>query len=267
MEGADLRTAVANAYRVFAPYRLKGRLEVCRCNCCVGPEQERLLLVTPLTDISSALLAEYTNSAHSWSAQVADELRYFLPRYFDLIAANEVPCHLDIEICLARLANVSYRRDWPGPEADAIDAFFAALLRARLDAPATFVDAREVPAYDSEAGEDMLCMVAHAGGDMAPLLNVWDAVQSRDATLRLAQMIGAADWLRTRLRNRAWYDSVPPHVEAAMNQVIAWLLRPQIRTRLEAACLAETDPAAAALLSHAESLVAGLAPRADVSHV
>jgi len=30
---------------------------------------------------------------------------------------------------------------------------------------------------------------------------------------------------------------------------------------LEAACLVETDPTAAALLSHAESLVAGLVPR------
>src|SRR5262245_7064972 len=259
MAEPDLHAAVANAYRVFAPYRLHGRMEVCRCNCCVGPEQERLLMITPLTQISSALLAEHTNSAHSWSEQVADELRYFLPRYFDLLAADDVPCHLGIEICLARLANVPYRSDWPRPEAEAIDDFFVALLRARLDAPALFVGEGGLPASHAEAGEDVLCMVAHAGGDLDPLLGVWNSVESRDAVLRLARMIGAADWLKGRLRNSSWYDAVPPHAIAAMQQVIAWLLRPQTRARLEAACLDEADPAATALLSHAESLVAGLA--------
>ena len=259
MDGPDLGTAVANAYRVFARYRLHGRLDVCRCNCCVGPEQERLLLVTPLQEIPSALLAEYTNSAHSWSPQVSEELRYFLPRYFDLLAAGDVPCQLGIEICLARLANVSYRDEWPQPEAKAIDGFFAALLRKRLEEPATFVETGGLPAYHAEAGEDVLCMAAHAGGDMERLLAVWDAVEGREATLRLAQIIGAADWLKKRLRNSSWYDAVSPRIIAAMDQVIAWLMRPEIRARLEAACLSEADPAAAALLSHAESLVAGLA--------
>jgi len=244
---------------VFAAYRLHGRLDVCRCNCCVGPEQERLLLVTPLEQIPSDLLAEYTNSAHSWSPQVGEELRYFLPRYFELLAADDVPCQLGIEICLARLANVPYRGEWPQPEAEAIDDFFAALLRARLDAPATFVEEGGLPACHAEAGEDVLCMAAHAGGDMGRLLRVWDGVTSRDATLRLAQMIAAADWLKKRLRNSSWYDAVPPRIIAAMEEVIAWLLRPEIRTRLEAACLGETNPAAAALLSHAESLVAARA--------
>src|SRR5262245_1083074 len=259
MEGPNLRTAVANSYRVFAPYRLHGRLDVCRCACCVGPEQERLLLLTPLEQIPSALLAEYTNSAHSWSQQVGEELRYFLPHYFDLLAADDVPCQLGIEICLARLANVAYRDEWPRPEAEAIDDFFAALLRARLDTLATFVEEGGLPAYHTEAGEDVLCMAAHAGGDIGRMLRAWDGVTSRDATLRLAQMIAAADWRKRRLRNSSWYDAVPPRVTAALHEVIAWLLRPEVRARLEAACLGETEPAAVALLSYAESLAAGLA--------
>jgi hypothetical protein len=43
-----------------------------------------------------------------------------------------------------------------------------------------------------------------------------------------------------------------------MHQLIAWLLREETRAQLEAACLVEADEAAAALLSHAEGLVAGL---------
>ena len=40
-----------------------------------------------------------------------------------------------------------------------------------------------------------------------------------------------------------------------MRAVLAWLLTPEMRERLEDACLVEQDEAAAALLSQAESLV------------
>ena len=42
-----------------------------------------------------------------------------------------------------------------------------------------------------------------------------------------------------------------------MRAVLAWLLTPEMRERLEDACLAEPDEAAAALQSQAESLAVG----------
>jgi len=45
--------------------------------------------------------------------------------------------------------------------------------------------------------------------------------------------------------------------ETAMHEVLAWLLTPEMRERLEDACLVEQDQAAAGLLSHAEGLVMG----------
>jgi hypothetical protein len=76
----ELERAIANARTAFARYKLGGRIIVCSCPSCVGPAQERALVVTPRDQISVELLAEYTHSAHGWDERVAEDFRYFLPR-------------------------------------------------------------------------------------------------------------------------------------------------------------------------------------------
>jgi hypothetical protein len=256
MDAAVLQ-AVENAYRVFARYDLSSGLEVCRCNVCVAPDQERLLTQTPLRDIPSPTLAEYTNSAHEWTERVADQLRYFLPRYFELIAQGDIPSNLGIETCLKRLFDANWRQAWPQPEVKAIECYFAALFRSVLVSPhSTLAEFAGLPSYHADSAEDLLCMVTYAGGDLPALLAIWDETRCKAADLRLANVTGSAEWLRNRLRNSCWYDVAPPHVEAAMGDVMTWLRRPVVRERLEAACLAASDPAEAALLSMAEGIAA-----------
>ena len=62
---------------------------------------------------------------------VAREFRYFLPRYFELIALNQPP-DWGIDICLRRLGYARWRETWPKPEEDIIDRFFDELLVASL---------------------------------------------------------------------------------------------------------------------------------------
>jgi hypothetical protein len=263
---AAVQQAVDNAYRVFARYGLSGGLDVCRCNVCVAPNQERLLTATPLHDIPALTLAEYTNSAHVWNERVADQLRYFLPRYFELIAQDDIPTNLSIETCLARLSFANWRQMWPQTEVAAIERYFAALFRSLLVSPnAEMEEYPGLPSYHSDPAEDLLCMVARAGGDLAPLLAIWDETRCESADLRLANTIGGAEWLRDRLRNSSWHAARRPEVVAAMDQVIAWLRRPFVRERLEAACLAASDPDKAALLSMAEGVVAGTTGRRESS--
>jgi hypothetical protein len=120
------------------------------------------------------------------------------------------------------------------------------------------------PAFDPDTADDVLCMVAHAGGDIAGLLSVWDAEVSGTATLHIANVVAKADWFRRRLDNGFWYGNRQREdTETGMQQVIAWLLRKETRARLEDACLAEQDEAAGALLSHAEGVIAGLTARAS----
>ena len=257
----DVERAIANARKAFARYKLGGRITVCKCPSCVSPEQELELIKTPLDEISSELLAEYTHSAHSWDERVAEDFRYLLPRYFDLIAIGQTPSQFGAEMALDRLANVAYRAEWPQAEAEAIDEFFLALFQAQLLAPATFIeDASGQSAFEREEAEAILCGVAQAGGDVAPLLALWDATCTDAADLRLARMIVSSNGGRLELANSWWGHLNKPRVLRAQQTIFDWLAREAVRQRLETACLREAGPVASLLLSQAESIVGSLIP-------
>ncbi len=109
---------------------------------------------------------------------------------------------------------------------------------------------------DTDAIEDTLCMVAHSGVHMAPLLAAWDNDHSRNATLHIANIVGR------RLDQ-----------ETAPELLVAWTPATSHRSRhaagysmavppKEAACLAEEADAAANLLSRAEGIVAAMIQQA-----
>jgi hypothetical protein len=130
----ELRAIIDEAYDVFGAYRIRHSLSVCHCNCCMSFEHERELLKTPLRDIPSNLLAEYTGSAHSWDdGPVARQMRYFRPRYFELIALADPPDTCGLGICLRRLAQADWHAKWPDRECAIIDRFFDALMLSSLE--------------------------------------------------------------------------------------------------------------------------------------
>jgi hypothetical protein len=250
----ELQSAVDNARRVFARYSLNGRIIVCNCPVCVAPEIERQLIRTPLHAISCGLLTEYTHSAHGWDGKIANDFRYFLPRYFELIAAGEIPCNNGLETCLGRMLHAAYGKHWPQEEADAIDAFFVALFRAELGKP---LGPADYSLFDAgEGAEAVLCCMAHAGGDVRLLLDVWERTAGREADVRIARTIVAADWRTRDLSNTWWGVTDRKPVQQAMNAIIAWLLRTETWERLETACLNEIDSMTAELFSQAQSMIA-----------
>jgi hypothetical protein len=261
----DIDEAIENAYRVFARYRLGGRIIVCGCNSCVSPQVEQELIRTPLNALPAPTLAEYTHSAHGWDGRVEDDLRYFLPRYLELIAIGEIPSTTGVDTCLRRLADADYRNTWPAAEAKALNDAFAALLRVALEVPPSCEMGR-IPTWDVDTAEELICMVAFANGDVDLMLAAWDAERTRNADLHLANMIGNADWLDRRLRSSTWYRLGDARVKAEAERVVTWLVRSETRARLEQACLAERDPEMADLLSFAEGIIGGLLDNAARSH-
>jgi hypothetical protein len=266
----ELAAAVENAYRVFARYDLRGGVTVCRCNVCVAPEVEQQLNTVPLREISARLLTQYTESAHSFDGKVENDLRHYLPRYFELIANGDPPTNIDEETCLQRLREADYPRNWGPVEASAVDGFLVALLRARLLTPFD-IDAMGYTGYGDDGAETVLCMAAYAGADLAPLLAAWQGMawqetawdreasragEARLATLHLANVIATADWRLKQLHDSWWIHRGT--IEPAMQQVIRWLIQASVWERLEAACLSEQQEGAAALLSRAEGVLAGL---------
>ena len=91
----------------------------------------------------------------------------------ELIARNEPPNHLGIDICLRRLAYADWREKWPADEAEAIDRFFAAVVVAslpRLELALWPVGWR----LDFDLA-DLLTLVATADGDISRVLSAWNA--------------------------------------------------------------------------------------------
>lgn len=262
MTGDDTRTlspaladAVEQAYRVFAGARIGRRLHVCRCNVCFGDdiETEQALVRTPLREIPAALLAEYTNSAHGWH----DEMRYFLPRYFELIAAGDPPAHFgDFDYALARLASTD-RPVWPEAERHAVDGFFVALivecLRCWKAETAWWVpDGPPDPFYWDTPLVDLLCMVSNARGEIAPLLRLVDETHGLVPDLHVAALANEAG--QTLCRGKLGWHTLAEKDDAEA-RIVAWLMWPELAARLEEGFFAARSPIDGNTLSLAVSVL------------
>jgi hypothetical protein len=209
-------------------------------------EAKRQLVSTPLRSIPANLLAEYTNSAHAYDDDlVSRELRYFLPRYFELIAAHDYPDHGGLDICLRRLGAADYRQKWPRAEAESIDRFFDAFLNdslTRLDLQLWPVGYRL--AFDIK---NVVTLVVTAGGDIDRLLHRWADAEDPAAAIHMAAL--REDVLEERDRTYLHSAYLERHEDAAKT-IGAWLLQPNLTARIEAAFFGVSDPRLQAILSN-----------------
>jgi hypothetical protein len=245
---SELRAIVEEAYRVFARYEITTpTLTVCHCNVCMTVEVERELIKTPLREIPSDVLAEYTNSAHEWDdGPVAREMRYFLPRYFELIAANDPPDNIGVDICLRRIGRGGWRGKWPDDEERIIDRFFDALLLASL--PRLNLELWPVGWLLSFDLADILTCVVTGGGNLDRVLAAWDGAADPEAAIHMAAL--RSDVLT--LNGRPCLDS--PFLEDdrdAADKIGAFLMRPEVDRRIEEAFFTVTDARLQKILSDA----------------
>lgn len=233
-----LADSVRRAYAVFDEVPPRGALQVCHCNVCMSPQTELELIATPLPAISRELLAEYTNSAHGWNDIVEREFRYFLPRYLDLIAADQPPDHRGPETCLNRLREADWRRRWAPAEIALLDEFFVALLLDNLD------DLRLEPHHPSDPVRNIgatLTLAVRAGASLESLLAAWHECRSPGAAVHLAMLrsdLAPAPTGGWRARN-AFLDDF----EAEALQIGRFASDPAQVPRLEQALLALDDAA------------------------
>lgn len=252
---APLAAAVEEAYRTFAPYRIGRRITVCHCPVCMTEATELRLTTTPLRQIPADLLAEYTNSAHPTAAlgQEADELRHFLPRYFELIAHGEAPDHLGLAVPLRRLGRSGFRDHWPSAEIATIDRFFDAWMAARVGDLSLRVwpphGARPKTFELQARPEDTLSVLVSAGCVVPRVLAVWDAAPDPAAAVHMAEARLRIAWKKGR---SVFYDAhlegdYDPETEA----IATFLSRTEVTERIEAAFLAATDEGLAQVLANA----------------
>src|SRR5687768_12641408 len=108
--GPTLRAAIDAAYQAFGRYGVGPQLEV--CSCCVSESAVAALVATPLRELPAELLCEFTDSAHGEGR--VEEVKYFLPRYFELLAQGEETSHIGVS--LKRLGECDWL-SWPRDEA------------------------------------------------------------------------------------------------------------------------------------------------------
>jgi hypothetical protein len=244
----ELKAAITNAYNVFPEMDWRdGNATV--CPCCVSEFVAHDLARTPREDLSAEFIREYLSSAHQiGEGSASAEFRHFLPRIFELLSMGETVSLHGNECALDRLRRgpVGSRcRDfWSKIEIDAIDRFFQVYWRSILArTPELFQQPHGGQwLFRLSTAEAALTMIAGAGGELAPLLAIWEADESESSALHMAALVGDTmirEWRPfALLEERSLGD---PHwllCQEAMGTVVDWLVDPRRRDRLFDACIA-----------------------------
>jgi hypothetical protein len=248
---SKLRAVVEDGYRVFSQYTCAGSFVVCHCPCCMTEETEAELVRTPLRVIPSWLLAEYTNSAHGWDDDmILADMLYLLPRYLDLIAADDVPSQLGLAQCLNQLGSAKWRQKWLSGEIDVLDRFFDALIVERVED----LSLAEWPVGWCLAGEiyEVLCLTVLSGGDIERVLRAWDAAPDPQAAIHMAAARKHLEIIHGISRfSSAYLDNYT--AEAVL--IAQFLERPGVDERLEAAYPNIADPRLQKIVSDATTWI------------
>jgi hypothetical protein len=249
-----LQAAIDHAYVVFAPYAQRFTAHVCQCNSCFSVADRALLLKLPLREIDGPLLDQYSWSAHGEDddGPRSDDLRYLMPRYFELFALNDPKLHDAPECNLMQLGRTAYRSVWPSAEVEAIDRYFDALLTACLANEAVeggwsgYGGAGFRCALKSDA---VVAMLICAGADVARLVEIWRAAPDPAASLHMAHCrfdLSTDD-------SSVWLAN--PHLERSyIEQARAlggFVTSAEATNRIEQAFFLTADPKAQQLLSEA----------------
>ena len=131
---SDIELAVAQAYDVFARYRIGADLDFAAQVGLYEREHERLrhiLTTTPLRDLPRDAIDayfDYIDAAYYDGTFNADEFRYFLPRALAVVAHEPASTGSSwLRECLDRsFERAAIRARWPADEVQAIDGVFGA---------------------------------------------------------------------------------------------------------------------------------------------
>jgi len=219
-------------YQVFGKYRFSTPLGVCRCPSCVGPETEKALLSTSLRKMPASLLSEFTNSAHGKGKP--EDLKYLLPRYFELWAEGIPTSHIGMEMSSTPLEN----SDWENWNEDESNAVATGLKQLFLDSLEEETPLGKIPL------ETVLVMLSVA---RAPLASWILEIIPRASKVQCARLGSLAEAIQGdsfadpfwSLRNKSGREirqalSSSPVLEKFM-EVLSQAERPDLNAQIESA--------------------------------
>jgi len=189
-----LKQAVESLYTVFNGYRAPQHyLNVCLA-CCMDEALEKEMRRMPLRRISAKHFYEYNCSAKDWP-QLADELKYLLPRMLELLV-NGSDVHHSMALSLDRLGHCEAGA-FSAEEYKAIEAFALAYFADCLSQHPW----QSGEGYGGDAAFELLLMFAIGGIDLQPLLDYWLKDDSTAATLHYVNAGFYEFWQAQRIKN------------------------------------------------------------------
>jgi hypothetical protein len=186
---------------------------------CRPPDADCALLRTPARLLDADVLDPYIVSAiTTWGT--AEDFRYFAPRVLELAVTEQITA-VDLEIALGKLHLAGWRR-WPPEQRDAVAALLDYYWTLSL---AAYPGPRPI--------DEVLCALGNAVDDLQPLLDRWSTLATESAALHLRDFVRdaiAPARKSSRLSNAFWHRR-----SAQQEQVVRWLLSPDLRCRVEEA--------------------------------
>ena len=120
----NLNNLVKEAYDVFAGHQPKAEIDACTC-CCMTEEDAQALVALPVDEIPLAVLRKYQEAATPEKLDKG-ELKYFAPRYLELIKSYQYPS-FEPALALTRFTKIR-SSDWTEEERQLLDDFAIAFF-------------------------------------------------------------------------------------------------------------------------------------------
>jgi hypothetical protein len=176
----DLNKIVEQAYVLFSGNKPDSITDACT-SCCMSEEDAQLLLSTPLRQIPLDLLSQYQDAAKPLNLNLK-EVKYFLPRYLDLISVFKFPSY---EPCLALTRLSPFSVDgWNKEESNLLEAFSMQFF-------AEYVETMDHPEFVLPS--EILLMFHKGGINVTSLLELWSRTTSLNGLIHF-------NWLLREIR-------------------------------------------------------------------
>ena len=171
-----LTEIIHKSYGLFAKYHATEQLDICT-DCCMTPEAAAKLATLPVRQIPRDLLAEYNDGAKPKKTRI-EEVKHFLPRYFDLVGQFEFPTH-STELSFSRLIPFD-KNEWTNEELELLNQFPKEYFKHCLSV-------YPIPSFNDSV-DTILIMLWKAGFDISDLLTIWENEKTKESTLHFRDL-------------------------------------------------------------------------------
>ena len=171
-----LKEIIDKSYGLFAKYIPTRPLDICT-DCCMSPEAEAKLASLPVRQIPKDLLAEYNDGAKPEKTRI-EEVKHFLPRYFDLIGQFEFPTHSP-ELSFSRLLPFD-KSEWTNEELELLNQFPIEYFKHCLSI-------YPIPSFNDRI-DAILIMLWSAGFNVNELLTIWENEKTKESALHFRDL-------------------------------------------------------------------------------